>query len=69
MTDYGTIKIPEPAYDYHNERRKENGQTWEQYINGQEPDAPGDVDTESLVSDLKAQLPAAVADEVENRLR
>jgi len=40
MTDYGTIKIPQPAYEHHNERRQDLGLTWEQYINGQEPDAP-----------------------------
>lgn len=31
--DYGTIKIPRPAYEHHNERRKELGLTWEQYLN------------------------------------
>lgn len=37
MTDYGTIKIPEPAYEEHNEKRQELGLTWEQYINKRAP--------------------------------
>lgn len=34
----GTIKLPEPAYDHHNERRKELGLTWEQYLNNRTSD-------------------------------
>lgn len=71
MAEYGTIKIPEPAYEHHNERRQELGLTWEQYINGQEP--AGGVDEAELaaaiVDDLRADLPDEVADAVETRLR
>ena len=30
--DRSTIKLPEPAYEHHNERRKELGLTWEEYM-------------------------------------
>jgi len=69
MTDYGTIKIPQPAYEHHNERRQEMGLTWEQYINGQAPDAPDTADTQALVDDLVTQLPPRIADEIESRRR
>lgn len=83
--EYGTIKIPEPAYEYHNERRQELGLTWEKYINGEEP-AGGVDETElaaAIVDDLRADHPddgdspvtldageyAKIADEVEGRMR
>ena len=69
MTEYGTIKIPEPAYDYHNERRQEMGVTWEQYINGNAPDRPEAADTQAVVDDLVTQLPPRIAEEMEGRLR
>jgi len=65
---YGTIKIPKDAYDRHNERRQDLGLTWAEYIDGEAPERDG-VDTEALVADLTAELPAAVADAVEARLR
>lgn len=34
----GTIKLPEDAYERHNERRQEMGLTWAAYIDGQAPD-------------------------------
>jgi len=66
MTDYGTIKIPEPAYDHHNERRKEMGKTWEQYINGEAPSVEVDEReiANAVTSDLLASLPSKVADEL-----
>ena len=56
MTDYGTIKIPEAAYEEHNERRQEMGLTWEAYINGEAPDEPGSVDTEVLGREVARQI-------------
>ena len=44
MTDYGTIKIPQDEYEQHNERRKANGQTWAEYIDGQAPERIGNVE-------------------------
>ena len=76
MTEYGTIKIPAPAYEHHNERRKEMGQTWEQYINGQAPEVSNnaEVDTNELAREVAAQLDYAqiagqTAGELEGRLR
>lgn len=34
----GTIKLPEEPYKQHNERRKEMGLTWAEYIDGQAPE-------------------------------
>jgi len=41
MTDYGTIKIPQEAYNKHNEHRKELRMTWEEYIGSEAPDTDG----------------------------
>lgn len=34
----GTIKLPEEDYERHNEKRKEMGLSWAEYIDGQSPD-------------------------------
>lgn len=34
----GTIKLPEDQYEKHNERRKNMGLSWSEYIDGQAPD-------------------------------
>lgn len=59
--DYGTIKIPREEFERHNERRKSLSLSWVEYLDGQAPETPGAVD--------HAALAAAVADEVEARLR
>ena len=33
-----TIKLPEDEYERHNEKRKEMGLSWAEYIDGQSPD-------------------------------
>ena len=55
---YGTIKIPQDAYERHNEQRKELRLTWEEYIDernigdltpfGGEVPNTSEVDTEAL---------------------
>lgn len=73
MSDKGTIRIPRDKFDHHNQRRKELGLTWAEYIDGEAPDVPEGMDVEevaaAVVADLRASLPSDVADEVENRLR
>lgn len=70
MSGYGTIKIPEPAYEHHNERRQDLGLTWEQYINNQ---APEKQDMEELTQEIKKlqelveQAPKRTAEELEYR--
>lgn len=66
MTDYGTIKIPEPAYNHHNERRQEMGLTWEQYINGEAPDLPNGGELE--YDDVQNACRAAIRDELPDRI-
>lgn len=65
--EYGTIKIPEPAYDHHNEQRKELGMTWEQYINAEAPEPVG-IDegllADAVASELKRTLPEKIAEEL-----
>jgi len=70
MTDYGTIKIPEEAYNKHNEHRKELRMTWEEYIGSKAPepsDAQIEIDMDEVlgrIDDLEAELPRKVAEEV-----
>ena len=62
MTDYGTIKLPRDEYERHNEERKNNGQTWEQYINGQAPEIRNGSEVD--YDDVKAACQAAIRDEL-----
>jgi hypothetical protein len=39
----GTIKLPEEQYQKHNERRKELGLSWAEYIDGQAPDLADEI--------------------------
>lgn len=54
--DKGTIRIPRDKFDHHNERRKELGLTWAEYIDGEEPDAPAGVDTSEVAEEVVDQL-------------
>jgi hypothetical protein len=47
----GTIKLPEEKYEEHNERRKDLGLSWAEYIDGQAPD---------LTAEIKPAVKAAV---------
>ncbi len=38
--EYGTIKIPQDDYERHNDRRRDLGLTWAEYIDGQAPETP-----------------------------
>lgn len=44
MADYGTIKLPREDYERHNERRKDLGVTWAEYIDGEAPDMVGNLE-------------------------
>ena len=37
--DYGTIKVDRETFEEHNERRKELGLTWDQYLNHEQSDS------------------------------
>jgi len=54
--DYGTIKIPRPAYDHHNERRKELGLTWEQYLNQERVEVSDPVDYAEIENRIERVL-------------
>lgn len=68
--EYGTVKLPREAYKRHNERRKELGVTWAEYVDGEAPE-PMDTDAlaAQLADDLRAELPDAVAEEVARRFQ
>lgn len=62
MTEYGTIKIPRDEYERHNERRKANGQSWAEYIDGQAPEsAAAEVD----YAEIERRCQRAISDELE----
>jgi len=46
--DYGTIRLPREEFDKHNERRKDVGLTWVEYMNGESPDYSKAVDFDEL---------------------
>jgi len=78
-TDYKTLRVP--ADDYERAKQsKRDSETWGEFLQRctdsppeirefvEAPERDG-VDTEALVADLTAELPDAVADAVEARLR
>jgi hypothetical protein len=64
MTEYTTIRVKRDAKE-RAEQRKPDGMTWSEFVGSEEYDP--EVDTAALVADLKAELPDAVADEMERR--
>jgi len=38
----GTIKVPKEVKERHNERRKELGATWAEYLDALAPESPGE---------------------------
>lgn len=55
MSDKGTIRIPRDKFEEHNERRKEMGLTWVEYIDGEAPERGVDSgELERLVSSMEA---------------
>jgi hypothetical protein len=44
MSERSTIQIPTETFNYHNQRRKHFGLTWEEYIGEKAPDDPVDYD-------------------------
>jgi len=55
---YGTIKIPRPAYEHHNERRKELGLSWEQYLNQESVSVTDPVDYTQIRELIREELRA-----------
>lgn len=61
MTEYGTIKIPRDEYERHNDRRKELGVSWCEYINGQAPQSSSGAEVDltpvlNRLDDLETEL-------------
>lgn len=68
MTDYGTIKLPRDEYEQHNERRKDMGLTWSEYVNGEAPVSnTSEVDLTPVlnrIDDLENTLPRKLKEEL-----
>lgn len=68
MTDYGTIKLPRKEYEQHNDRRKEMGLTWSEYVNGEAPTNNGSkadlTPVLNRLDDLENTLPRKVKEEL-----
>lgn len=60
-SDYGTIRIPRPKYNKHNERRKEMGVTWLEYIEGNAPEQAilSEEDKEEIAKEIGQQASEA----------
>lgn len=58
MTNYGTIKLPREAYERHNDRRQEMGLTWQEYVDGEAPEAAevslSDGDIQEIINRIAA---------------
>lgn len=76
--DKGTIKIPREDFERHNIKRKNLGETWLQYIDGQAPDGVKvDINEEELARAVSAQIDYAMLasktaeefEELQGRLR
>lgn len=61
MPEYGTIKIPRKAYERHNQRRKDAGLSWEEYLDEESVTITHDINRAAIAND--------VAEEVVSRLR
>ena len=66
MSDRANIKVGREFYENHNERRKDLGLTWEEYIESQAPETPS-VDLSSV--QLEASEYGKIAREVAEVLR
>lgn len=62
MADKGTIRIPRDEFEKHNDRRKANGQTWVEYLNGT---APERIDADALIDELGAAAGGPQVDDSE----
>lgn len=61
MTEYGTIRIPKPTYERANAERKENGESWEEFVEraiGAEPTV------ELTESEIRAMMRDEITDAV-----
>ena len=73
--DKGTIKIPRDDFERHNAKRKNLGESWAQYIDGQAPNGVEvDINEEDLARAVSAQIDYAMlasktAEELEGRMQ
>lgn len=75
----GTIRPSLDVYERHNQRRKDRGMGWDEYLDAEAPELPGvgvenvEVDEEALADAIVrsfdySQVATLVADELETRL-
>ena len=58
----GTIKVPQEVKDRHNERRKELGLTWADYMDAMMPDSPATLDEERVREIVREEFEQLVAE-------
>lgn len=61
MTDRKTIKLPAAEYNRHNQRRKDRGLSWAEYIDGQAPEFDT-LDRDDVREVVRDELDRALAD-------
>lgn len=63
--DRGTIKLPRDIYERHNERRKQAGLSWGEYVDEEAVTIEYNIDTDAIAREVAAQIDyAALADSV-----
>lgn len=76
MTDRGTIKLPRDRYEHHNERRKQAGLSWGEYVDAESVviEYDIDIDPDAIAQAVAERIDearidyAAIADSVTNEL-
>jgi len=58
---YGTIRIPRDEYEKHNQKRKEMGLTWAEYMNGETSVGHPIEDMAEEIRELRKQIEALQA--------
>lgn len=61
MTEYGTIRIPKPTYERANAERKENGESWEEFVDRA-------IRSEPTVELTESEIRAMIRDEINDRV-
>lgn len=61
----GTIKLPEDKWEYHNQRRKEMGLSWEEYVDGQAPELDVGIDADDVRTIVRDELERALPDHLQ----
>lgn len=59
--EYGTIRIPRDEYEKHNQKRKQMGLTWAEYMNGESAVTATHLDVAEEIRELRKEIEALQA--------